>query len=176
MHIGKRVTLLLAATLATAVAVADVQKSDLTPIKVVHAVEHGVRVGVQVQDDTNVYMLSQSDLDPLLHVGTAPAAAKSYRFVTVHDNGTILDMEAFDRPASSASLHEFYGRSRADQKVVDALPAIGQRLVERLDDSIVHPRDEIPTLHIKTTPEDLRELYDNYLEDFAISANMSHIR
>ncbi|ORZ03002.1 coth protein-domain-containing protein [Syncephalastrum racemosum] len=175
MHIGKRVAFLLAATFATCAVVADVQKNDLTPIKVIHAVEHGVRLGVQVQNDTNVYMLSQSDLDSLLHVGTAPAAAKSYRFVTVHDNGTILDKEAFDRPPSSASLHEFYGRSRADQKAVDALPAFGRRLVERLDDSIVHPQDEIPTMHIKAIPEDLRELYDNYLEDFAISANMSHI-
>lgn len=150
--------------------------------KVIHSVPEHQQLGVNVLDD-NIYLLRRSDLDPLLHVGTAPSS-QPYRYVVVDtttggDHVVVVDQESFLRKWTSASQHEFYGRAplSSEGDGGGGLPALFDGPYERaVDSSIAHPQYEIPTMHIRTTPEDLKELFDNYLEDFAVTANISHIR
>lgn len=143
--------------------------------KVIHAAGSDTGMAVQIQNDDNIYKLERSELDPLLHTGTAPSS-KPYRYVVVHSNGTVLDQESQFRQPASTTLHEFYGRTRTifDQANDQPLPLFGDP-IDRLDSLTAHPAYEIPTIHIRAPVDDLRELYENYLEDFAIKANMSHI-
>lgn len=143
--------------------------------KVIHAVDNDVGMAVQLQSDQNIYMLERSELDPLLHTGTAPSS-KPYRYLAMHSNGTVLQQEPEFREPASTTLHEFYGRKRTlfDETVDQPIPMFGDP-IDRLDTSAVHPGYEIPTIHVRAPDDDLKELYENYLEDFAITANMSHI-
>ncbi|KAI8388273.1 coth protein-domain-containing protein [Radiomyces spectabilis] len=162
------------------VALEEIEASRLAVFKVISDTSKNplIKLGVRLVDDPQVYVLQQSDLDPLLHVGSAPAS-KPYHYLRMYVNETLVDEEKFDRPASSAALHEFYGRQQTTIKQLTdhSLPSVfaDEPKFKRLDSSIVHPKDEIPTLHVRTTDIDLQELYENYLEDFAIVANLTHI-
>ncbi|KAF7728341.1 hypothetical protein EC973_006282 [Apophysomyces ossiformis] len=133
------------------------------------------KMAVYIEDGQEaVYILERSDMDPLLHVGYAPAL-RSYHYLQVYENGTVIDEESFTRPPLSAPAHDFYGRTFTQRIKPKSLPEVFPRTYTPVDSGVAHPLDEIPTIHVKASEEDLRELYDNYLESFAINVNMTHI-
>ncbi|KAI8145615.1 coth protein-domain-containing protein, partial [Fennellomyces sp. T-0311] len=157
---------------------------DVVSYKVIHPLKTDTQsMAIQLQN-SSIYQLERSELDPILHVGSAPASMP-YRYIVLEQQQTdlvIIDQEDFGRPATVESLHEFYNRRPLDQRQYHELPSSifkqqknSLKIIEDEDSKLCHPSNEIPTFHVQANPDDLRELYDNYLEDFAINATLSHI-
>ncbi|KAI9029709.1 coth protein-domain-containing protein [Phycomyces nitens] len=154
--------------------------SKVPPMSVYKVVEPlhdpSIKMAVQIEGDRQVYSIPPSNIDSLLHVGSAPGH-KKYRYIKIHTNGTIVDSEAFQRTPSAVSINDFYGRQRTFINEHSMIPSVfpDRNAYHRLDAKIAHPINEIPTIHVKAPQADLESLHGNYLEPIAINVNMSHI-
>lgn len=150
--------------------------------------ESSNKVGVRFVDSVRVHLLNNSNTaDPLLHVGRLPATNSAYQYVIVDRNGQVIESESFYRLIDNYSpKNEFFGREKTvgKSKRGQLLPRAHFRYskvdddhVYKTDDSYrsIHPNNEIPTFHIKTSPSDIRILHDRVLEDIGILANITRI-
>ncbi|KAL0076719.1 secreted coth spore-coat protein domain-containing protein [Phycomyces blakesleeanus] len=136
-----------------------------------------IRMAVQIEGDRQVYSIPPSTIDSILHVGSAPTQ-KKYRYLKIHNNGTVVDRESFQRAPNAVSNNDFYGRQQTFSSQQSMIPSVfpDGKTYYRLDTSIAHPINEIPTIHVQAPHGDLESLHDNYLDPIAINVNMSHIR
>ncbi|KAG0175369.1 hypothetical protein DFQ28_000956 [Apophysomyces sp. BC1034] len=153
-----------------------VKAIDIAVYKVIGSLSKDpeAHMAVHIEDGPEVYVLEKSTLDSLVHVGYAPAL-KRYHYLQIYKNGTVIDEEMFSRLPSTSPAHDFYASTLPRHTMPKTLPVVFPRTYDRIDSSAAHPTDEIPTLHIIAPGDDLKELYDNYLDSFAINVNMTHI-
>lgn len=146
------------------------------------------RVGIRFIDSDQVYIMDNSNTaDQLLYVKRLPSTNKSYQYVVVDQIGRVVESEPFYRSLDHSSpLNEFFGRKKtvSEVKTDQLLPRTHFRYKEvdddhkyKTDDSYnsIHPNNEIPTFHIKTSSSDIRTLHDRVLEDIGILANITRI-
>lgn len=135
-----------------------------------------------------MHLLDNSNTaDPLLYAGKISTTNSAYQYVTVDRDGQVIESEPFYRLIDNYSTrNEFYGREKTvgESKGDQLLPRAHFRYNEvdndhvyKTDDSYhsIHPNNEIPTFHIKTSPSDIRLLHDRVLEDIGILANITRI-
>ncbi|EIE76200.1 hypothetical protein RO3G_00904 [Rhizopus delemar RA 99-880] len=152
---------------------------------VVHAPNYRVnknldfyKMAVHIDNDYLYHLDNKQSLDPLIHTALVPHSSfKRYQYVILDERNHEIERETFYR--ETPSPFDFYGRTDKAMRHVQSLPKMRFKgparnySHRRLDQ--VHPMHEIPTLHIRTAPDDLKKLHANLLEDIQIIANISRI-
>ncbi|KAG0942478.1 hypothetical protein G6F57_004530 [Rhizopus arrhizus] len=152
---------------------------------VVHAPNYRVnknldfyKMAVHIDNDHLYHLDNKQSLDPLIYTALIPHSSfKRYQYVVLDERNHEIERETFYR--ETLSPFDFYGRTDTAMRHVQSLPKMRFKgparnySHRRLDQ--VHPMHEIPTLHIRAAPADLKKLHANLLEDIQIIANISRI-
>jgi hypothetical protein len=133
---------------------------------------------IAVTTPYNIYPLKPTFPGSILFQGYAPDDV-NYSYAII-DNATneIIRAEEFGRSAVlENTLNEFFNRSwnTMELKSFDTVPNI-PRLYNRRPDEDLHPRGEIPTIHVLAAQADIDNMHTNFEKDITIKADITYIR
>ncbi|KAI9358761.1 coth protein-domain-containing protein [Pilaira anomala] len=136
----------------------------------------GSDVGVVVENV--VYPLNATKESSILFQGKAPSNSP-YRYAKLKKGSTDLEeQEKFTRAARTKNtLNEYYGRSWNIKPMAtfQNIPSINKNFDRQIDDSILHPKGEIATLHVVVNQDELDNIHKNFMDDLTIPANVTYI-
>lgn len=146
---------------------------------VISLVPNNQTLGVIV-DDSFYPLTGTSDVSTLLHYGDAPISTSGYKYAFAQsDNNQIIETENFTRTnnENETTLNEYYGRAWNSYDKLKELPTILPPLpiINRIE-SDLHIENEIPTIHLFGSQEDIDNIHNNQMSDIDIHLNMTYIR
>lgn len=109
------------------------------------------------------------------------SGVSKYRYVLLDpESKSVLDTEPFFRTLTTQKmLNEVYGRPKTVDDSLATFPSGDPSLFpigfDRPSDTL-HRMNEVVTLHIHASPEEVRRMHENYLDESEIVANMTWIR
>ncbi|CAO3658124.1 unnamed protein product [Rhizopus stolonifer] len=157
-----------------------------TKFRVVHALDYKVNKNLDsrklaVRIDNNLFYLdNKQSKDPLIYTTIVPQnLTRTYQYVILNETNQEIEREPFYRVYVDSPPLDLYGHPSSLLPNFQILPKVkfshpayqnyhysGQE---------VHPYHEIPTLHIRVDPEQLKTLHVDILKDPLITANISRI-
>lgn len=127
----------------------------------------------------HIYRLFPSEKSSILLQVKAPRGMPYYYAKIKKGTTDIIDKERFVRAPLTRqwTFNEFYNRNWNTKDVQSFKPISGiTERHHRAEDDQLHPVGEIATIHVMANPEDLKMIHDNFLDDYDIKANVTHIR